>query len=44
MSSAVSNDASTEEIKTALTAVLVPLVGGYQLVKNFGISFEDLRR
>lgn len=43
MSSAVSNDANSGEILDSLQAVLIPMVGGWQLVKNFGVTFKDLK-
>ncbi len=43
MSHAVSSDASSSEVVDSLKTVLVPIVGGWQLIKNVGVNFEDLK-
>jgi hypothetical protein len=44
MSKAVSDEATTSgEIIESLKTVLVPIVGGWQLIKNVGVNFEDLK-
>lgn len=44
MSKAVSDEAtSSSEIMESLKSVLVPMVGGWQLIKNVGVNFEDLK-
>ncbi len=44
MSNVVSDEAtSSSEIMESLKTVLVPMVWGWQLIKNVGVNFEDLK-
>lgn len=44
MSKAVTSEETTSsEIVDSLKSVLIPVYGGWQLIKNVGVSFEDLQ-
>lgn len=43
MSKAVSSEASSGEIVDSLKSVLIPVYGGWQLIKNVGVNFDDLK-
>jgi hypothetical protein len=44
MSKAVTSEETTSgEVVESLKSVLLPVYGGWQLIKNVGVSFEDLQ-